>query len=69
KCIHDMEDEVLFDRALNLLSHGAYSIYEPVPMGDDTKELFKRILTTFLEKYKFELPALLTEETKLISQQ
>ena len=36
KCIHGVKDEVLYSRALNLLSHGNYSIYEPVEMGDDT---------------------------------
>jgi hypothetical protein len=61
KCIHNIEDEVLFERALNLLSHGAYSIYEPVPMGDDTKELFIRVLDAFLGRYKFELPELIKE--------
>lgn len=63
KCIHGVEDEVLFERALNLLSHGKYSVYEPVDMSTDNKELFKRILTAFLEKYQFDLPALLVAET------
>jgi AAA domain len=61
KCIHGVEDEVLFARALNLLSHGAYSIYNPVEMGEDTKNLFNRILAAFLDKYQFELPVLLHE--------
>ncbi|OWP65070.1 anticodon nuclease [Hymenobacter amundsenii] len=59
QCIHGIEDEVLFERALNLLSHGKHSVYQPAAMGDDTKELFIRILTGFLEKYKFELPEIL----------
>lgn len=63
KCIHGLEDEVLFERALNLLSHGKYSVYEPVDMSTDNKELFKRILTAFLEKYQFDLPVLLVAET------
>jgi len=62
KCIHGVEDEVLFNRALNLLSHGKYSVYEPVEMNVDNKDLFKRILTAFLEKYEFDLPVLLMEE-------
>ena len=61
KCIHGIEDDVLYERALNLLSHGKYSLYEPVPMGDDNKELFKNILNAFLEKYQFDLPELLKE--------
>lgn len=62
KCIHGIDDEVLFKRALNLLSHGKYSVYEPVDMNEDNKDLFKRIFTAFLEKYQFELPVLLVEE-------
>lgn len=63
KCIHGVEDEVLFSRALNLLSHGQYSVYEPVEMNPDNKNLFKSILEAFLDKYKFSLPELLTEKT------
>jgi len=55
-CINGVEDEMLFSRALNLLSHGKYSIYQPVEMNEDNKELFNRILTTFLGKYEFQLP-------------
>lgn len=55
-CIKGVEDEMLFSRALNLLSHGKYSIYQPVEMNQDNKELFNRILTAFLEKYEFQLP-------------
>lgn len=62
KCIHGIDDEVLFERALNLLSHGRYSVYEPMDMSEDNKDLFKRILTAFLDKYQFDLPILLIEE-------
>ena len=62
KCIHGIDDEVLFKRALNLLSHGKYSVYEPVDMNEDNKDLFKRIFAAFLEKYQFDLPILLFEE-------
>lgn len=62
KCIHGVEDDVLYSRALNLLSHGKYSVYEPVEMSEDNKELFIRILDAFLQKYAFELPELLIEE-------
>lgn len=58
-CIIGVEDELLFSRALNLLSHGKYSIYEPVEMNNDNKELFKRILYAFLGKYEFQLPKIL----------
>ncbi|RYY41654.1 MAG: anticodon nuclease [Chitinophagaceae bacterium] len=59
KCIHGVDDEILFERALNLLSHGAYSVYEPLEMTEDTKELFTNILTAFLDRYKFHLPEIL----------
>lgn len=55
-CIHGVDDEVLYTRALNLLSHGQYSIYTPREMMDDTKELFKSIFTAFLNRYQFEIP-------------
>ena len=56
KCINGVEDEMLFSRALNLLSHGKYSLYQPVEMNEDNKELFNRILLAFLGKYEFQLP-------------
>ncbi|MDD3771938.1 MAG: AAA family ATPase [Weeksellaceae bacterium] len=60
KCIYGIDkDDILFERALNLLSHGKYSIYDPVEMGVDNKELFERILDAFLTKYQFNLPELL----------
>jgi hypothetical protein len=59
KCIHGVEDEVLYARALNLLSHGKYSIYEPVDMNSDNKKLFINILQAFLDKYEFYLPEIL----------
>lgn len=61
-CVHGLEDGLLYERALNLLSHGKYSLYEPVEMGDDNKALFKSILSAFLQKYQFELPVLLAKE-------
>ena len=61
-CIHGVDDEVLYSRALNLLSHGNYSIYEPKEMVEDTKDLFKKIFTAFLEHYRFDLPDLTKEK-------
>jgi len=58
-CINGVEDEVLFSRALNLLSHGKYSIYQPVEMNEDNKKLFKRILQAFLDRYEFQIPEIL----------
>lgn len=55
-CIHGLDDEVLYARALNLLSHGKYSVYEPREMVADTKDLFKKIYSAFIDRYGFELP-------------
>lgn len=61
RCIEGVEDQVLHERALNLLSHGAYSLYEPVDMGDDTKELFVKVFKIFIDKYDFFLPEILID--------
>ena len=53
------EDLVLYNRALNLLSHGKYAIHEPTEMGEDNKELFRRILNDFITTFQFELPKIL----------
>jgi len=68
KCIHGLEDEVLFERALNLFSHGKYSIFDPREMGADNKDLFKRIFNGFLEKYEFYLPEIFNEETETVKE-
>lgn len=69
KCIDGMEDEVLFERALQLFSHGKYSIFDPVEMGDDNKDLFKRILKAFTDKYEFYFPLIFEEEVAAESPQ
>ena len=56
RCIHGVDDEVLYARALNLLSHGKYDIYQPTEMGDDNKRLFRQILDAFLGRYEFAMP-------------
>ncbi|MHA3055369.1 anticodon nuclease [Acinetobacter sp. ANC 4633] len=55
-CVNGIENEALFSRALNLLSHGKYSAYEPQVMGLDNQQLFKNILDAFLQRYPFQLP-------------
>lgn len=62
-CIHGLDDEVLYARALNLLSHGQYAIYEPREMVEDTKQLFRQILNEFIQRYQFALPELVAETT------
>lgn len=67
-CIHGLEDEVLYSRALNLLSHGKYSAFEPQGMGQDTKDLFCRVFKAFLERYKFQLPELLEAASEQVNE-
>lgn len=55
------EDLALYNRALNLLSHGKYAIHEPTEMGEDNKDLFRRILTDFTTQFQFDLPDILAE--------
>lgn len=56
KALNNEEDRALYNRALNLLSHGKYAINEPTPMGDDNQDLFRRILRDFVTEFKFALP-------------
>ena len=55
-CIHGLDNTDLFSRALNLLSHGKYDIYQPSEMVDDNKKLFRQIPGAFLGRYEFVLP-------------
>ncbi|MEG4424928.1 MULTISPECIES: AAA family ATPase [unclassified Microcoleus] len=68
ECLKGVDDKILYSRALNLLSHGDYSIYEPREMVTDTKELFKTILAAFLSRYSFALPELTTELSETAKQ-
>lgn len=63
-CIHGLDDADLFSRALNLLSHGKYDIYQPSEMVDDNKQLFRKILDAFLGRYEFVLPDIFESPTK-----
>lgn len=46
-------DDIIHKRMLDIMSHGNYSLLEPVIMGDDNKYEFKKILRNFLEDYNF----------------
>ena len=59
KALNNEEDRALYNRALQLLSHGKYAIHEPTEMGEDNKELFRRILEDFTTKFQFDLPDIL----------
>lgn len=46
-------DDIIHSRRINILSHGNYSIFEPIIMQDENKEHFNKILDGFLEQYNF----------------
>ena len=46
-------DEVIYTRMINLLSHGNHSIFNPIEMVDDNKDIFREILTNFKNDYRF----------------
>ena len=46
-------DGILHQRFVDLLSHGKYSLYEPVDMGDETKKIFRKIVREFLDRYPY----------------
>lgn len=56
RALENEDDGALFNRALNLLSHGGYAIHEPTEMGEDNKKLFRRILGDFVTRFDFALP-------------
>ena len=57
----DNENENLYARALNIMSHGRYSIFSPVGMMPDNADLFVEIFDTFTKKYDFYFPDIFAE--------
>lgn len=49
----DDPDGVVHGRVLNIMNHGNYSLYEPVEMGPENKEYFRRILADLRRRYTF----------------
>ena len=49
----DEENEPVYTRVDNLLSHGNYSLFDPKEMVEENKEYFRNILNNFLEDYNF----------------
>ncbi|MEZ8371588.1 AAA family ATPase [Vibrio splendidus] len=65
-CIKQEVDDpegVLHARIINILSHGNYSLFEPMEMTDENKGHFRRILSSFLANYRFN-PELFPEQTE-----
>lgn len=49
----DDEDGTLHFRYIQLLSHGNYSLFEPVEMMEENKQIFQKILSNFMTNYRF----------------
>ena len=49
----DDEDATIYTRIINILSHGNYSLFEPVEMLEENKQYFKKILNGFMADYRF----------------
>lgn len=55
-CIKQKDDDVdgvVHARIINLLSHGNYSLFEPIEMLEENKEYFCNILRDFMGNYQF----------------
>lgn len=49
----DDEDGMLHHRYVQLLSDGNYSLFEPMEMLEENKEIFRKILRNFMSDYRF----------------
>ena len=63
-CIKTGEDEdsPVHKRILDLLSHGNYSLFDPMEMVEENKDYFRRILNNFLDDYKFNQSLFIDEQ-------
>jgi hypothetical protein len=56
ECIRPDEgdaDKTMYSRVVNIMSHGNYSLYEPVPMMDENKAIFRKLLSDFRKNFPF----------------
>lgn len=49
----DDPDKMLYERILNVMSHGDYSLFEPREMLEENKNLFRRIFRQFVSIHPF----------------
>lgn len=47
------EDGIIYDRMINIMSHGNYSIFDPTEMQEENKIHFSKLVHRFLGTYKF----------------
>lgn len=65
-CIQPEEDDpdkTMYTRVVNIMSHGNYSLYEPIEMMDENKAIFRKVLEDFLRHFPFN-PNLFDAQTK-----
>lgn len=49
----DDPDKTMYTRVINIMSHGNYSLYEPVPMMEENKDIFRKLLNDFCTHFPF----------------
>jgi hypothetical protein len=49
----DDENRTLHSRLVNIMSHGAYSLFEPIEMVEENRAYFRSIFNNYLNNYKF----------------
>lgn len=49
----DDPDKTMYARIINIMSHGNYSLYEPVDMLDENKAIFRKVLDDFRKHFPF----------------
>lgn len=59
----DDDDGTLHFRYIQLLSHGNYSLFEPLEMMEENKQIFRKVLNNFMKDYRFN-PELFPEAGK-----
>lgn len=53
KKFKDDPDEMLYSRMINIMSHGDYSLFEPVEMNEENQKYFKQIYSDFKTQFPF----------------
>ncbi len=49
----DDPDKTMYARVVNIMSHGNYSLYEPVDMMEENKVIFRKVLSDFRRNFPF----------------
>lgn len=57
-------DSTIFSRLVNLLSHGNYSLFDPVEMSEGNKQYFREILSSLIQNFGYNTESLSAEESQ-----